>query len=887
MKDLEHKNSPKLFEPYFTQYESWREHALSEAERCLKDKQDAIIITMDLTRYFYSVDMIEADFAQIYDEYKNYAKNESDTIEGVDKVSIERLLERINNLVYRICARYSDILRQSGDADFADGKNTMLPIGFMPSMILSNWKLRDFDKAIITRINPVYYGRYVDDIIMVDKVEKISDLYVQSENDVLNQDKIMDYFFINCCCDRTSQCKPHEAILHGETKVDNDKKGYIQYYIESNVMSGNSRISLQGHKVKVFYFKESATSALIDCFRRQIAKNASGFKFMPGVDCLVDDNDYGEFFKLINKESINKFRGIEKFEFDKYGASKALGKLLKVTSLISDKKEIKVIRGILNMFDPRLFIDNYSLWERIFEILIVNGQYDTLLDTIKDIFEIIENQMCGKGGAQEGIISKGKECLKKYLLISAYRPVALLGEADIHNLMTKIYKIYNRKDEYMPIMRSYRTTRMFNKYLLPIFIEFVDDSNELKCLYSFDKVVKTLKCLNVSEEEMEAKNYYKYLPFTVTPQEISFALKCCELESDKEELSKQKYGRYVLKLYQGMNNFGSGDGSFEKFFNTSKIDGNATNVLIDISDKDFDNKETLKIAIGNAKIDYNRIEGLLRGEKHFANKRYQEIKQLVNLAIQEKVDILVLPECYVPFEMMPLLANICARNQIAVITGIEYYLTNTGGDRDRTVYNLTGVILPYNWKDYNYASITFHHKCHYAPSEIKLIEGFNQKYKSGNGYELYRWKGVYFPVYCCYELASIKDRAIFANMLDLLIAVEWNKDINYYSNIIESLSRDLHCYCVQVNSSDYGDSRIVQPTKTEMMNIVKTKGGLNKTILVGEIDIKKLRAFQQKSIMLQNDDITFKQTPPGFSVNSPYLRNKNDSADLINKKTDN
>ena len=162
--------------------------------------------------------MIETDFAQIYDEYMKYVKNDSDTIEGVDKVSIEEFLERINNLVYRICAKYSEILRQSGDADLADDKNTMLPIGFMPSMILSNWKLKDFDKAIITRINPVYYGRYVDDIIMVDKVEKISDLYVQSEDDVLNQDKIMDYFFVKCCCDRTSQCKRHEAILRGETK---------------------------------------------------------------------------------------------------------------------------------------------------------------------------------------------------------------------------------------------------------------------------------------------------------------------------------------------------------------------------------------------------------------------------------------------------------------------------------------------------------------------------------------------------------------------------------------------------------------------------------------------------------------------------------------------
>ncbi len=885
LKDLEHKNSPKLFQPYFTQYESWREHALSEAKRCLKEKQDAIIITMDLTRYFYSVDMTETDFAQIYDEYKDYTKNENDTIEGVDKVDAEIFLEKINNLVYRICVKFSEILRQSGDMDFTDGINTMLPIGFMPSMILSNWKLRGFDKAIITRINPVYYGRYVDDIIMVDKVEKISDLYAQSEADVLEQDKVMDYFFVKCSCDKTSNRKQHKAILYSKTKKDENGKKYKQYYIDSKVMPGNSRISLQGPKVKVFYFKESAASALIDCFKKQIAKNASGFKFMPDVDCLFDDNDFGEFFKLINKESLNKFRGIEKFEFDKYGASKALGKLLKVTGFVSDKKELKLIKGILNMFDPQLFIDNYSLWERIFEILIVNGQYDTLLDTIKDIFEIIENQMCGKDGTKEGIISKGKECLKKYLLISAYRPIALLGESDIKNLMTNIFNIFNIKNQYMPIIRSYRKTRMFNKYLMPIFIEFIDDSNELKCLYNFDEVVNALKkSVNELNDAIDDIRFYKYLPFTVTPQEISFALKCCELEKGNGILGKQEYGKLILELYKKINHFGSGDESFDKFFKPSKID-NGGNIFIDITDKSFNNdKGIFKIAIGNAKIDYKRIEKLFRGEKHLTYNRYQEIIQLVNLSIKEKTDILVLPECYVPFEWIPMLANICARNQIALVTGIEYYLTKTGTSINRQVYNLTGVILPYKWKDYSYASITFHHKCHYAPNEIELIEGFNQRYEQGNGYELYRWKGVYFPVYCCYELASIKDRSIFANMLDILIAVEWNKDINYYSNIIESLSRDLHCYCVQVNSSDFGDSRIVQPTKTETLNIVKTKGGVNTTILVGEVDVKKLRSFQQKSIMSQKDDATFKQTPPGFSVNSPYLRNKKDSVNLVNQK---
>lgn len=119
-------------------------------------------------------------------------------------------------------------------------------------------------------------------------------------------------------------------------------------------------------------------------------------------------------------------------------------------------------------------------------------------------------------------------------------------------------------------------------------------------------------------------------------------------------------------------------------------------------------------------------------------------------------------------------------------------------------------------------------------------------------------------MYCCFELASIKDRALFSSYADVVVAVEWNKDINYYSNILESLSRDLHCYCVQVNSSDYGDSRITMPSKTELKDIIKTKGGNNATVLVGTIDIEKLRNFQFKEYNLQKMDKEFKPTPPLF-----------------------
>ena len=140
----------------------------------------------------------------------------------------------------------------------------------------------------------------------------------------------------------------------------------------------------------------------------------------------------------------------------------------------------------------------------------------------------------------------------------------------------------------------------------------------------------------------------------------------------------------------------------------------------------------------------------------------------------------------------------------------------------------------------------------------------NIEIEAGKSYELYNWNDFWFSVYCCYELASVNDRAIFQSYIDALIAVEWNKDTNYYSNIVESLSRDIHCFCVQVNTSEYGDSRITKPSKTESKNIIQVKGGQNSTVLVEELDFSALREFQIKGNLNQKNWSDFKQTPPGF-----------------------
>ena len=279
----------------------------------------------------------------------------------------------------------------------------------------------------------------------------------------------------------------------------------------------------------------------------------------------------------------------------------------------------------------------------------------------------------------------------------------------------------------------------------------------------------------------------------------------------------------------------------------------------------------MKLAIANVRLRHDNFQRIVKGNPNRSYKRYRDTAKIINEAMDERADMLIMPEAYLPFEWIPTVARTCARNNLAIVTGIEHIKF---GDK---IFNLTAVILPYDDLMSRSAFVVFHLKTHYAPAEKQEINGYRLKEVEGNHYELYKWYDCYFPVYCCYELTSITDRAMFQSYSDFLVAIEWNRDVNYYSNILEALSRDIHCYCVQVNSSDYGDSRITKPSKTEEKDIMRTKGGINSTILVDEIDIDIIRDFQLKGYELQAMDKRFKPTPPGFNQDIVLKKIKGES----------
>jgi len=250
-------------------------------------------------------------------------------------------------------------------------------------------------------------------------------------------------------------------------------------------------------------------------------------------------------------------------------------------------------------------------------------------------------------------------------------------------------------------------------------------------------------------------------------------------------------------------------------------------------------------------IDFKNI---LAEKRRNISKRCAEISKIVNEAIFYRSNVLIFPEAYIPITFLPVIQAKAAANDMVIIGGIEHI------KRGNLVYNLTVTLIPIVNNKMRYALPFFHPKMYYSPEEELAITTSKCNPVRGRGHTLFNWNSLSFVTFCCYELTSLEERSKFKREADIVFGVEWNKDTSYFSNIIESLCRDRCCFCAQSNMSVYGDSRIVQPTKSATKNIARVKGGINGTVIIDEIDVEALR----KHINSPDKDDGFKPLPAGY-----------------------
>ncbi len=306
----------RTFSKYFDKYQEWRDRAINEAQKLYHANEGAIIVSLDIKNYYDTVDL------------------DINTIDSIDIRHIE-----LNKLLGKIHNRYRQIRNK---------KNNILPIGLISSGILANYYLYNFDDRVTKKLKPKYYGRYVDDILIV----------LRDTNKYTNINDILNSYFIK-----------------NNLLIDSN---------DSFLLSTNENLCLQKDKLKLYHFLPNEPLTILNEFKRNIRKNSSEFRFFPDEGRIFKEVSENSF-QVIYSDTINKLRSIEGISTNKYGASKHLANILfvlKYTHRISRKNRTLIHRQIEDLFKGRRCVELSGLWSKVILIYTITKDLDNLIKFI-------------------------------------------------------------------------------------------------------------------------------------------------------------------------------------------------------------------------------------------------------------------------------------------------------------------------------------------------------------------------------------------------------------------------------------------------------------------------------------------------------------------------
>lgn len=832
-------NSRSIFKYYVRQYGSWRDRALGVATDIHKNNENVALLSLDLKSYFYNVCL---DFSKIADKIET-------AFENVDR--LRRIALKLNESLEKIFLAYLDKIAPHLEFTHPDCKHKEpgLPIGFASSSVLGNWYLAKFDKDIIEKARPDYYGRYVDDIILVFRNPGTD------YRDKLTVESIVSKFL-------------RKHLIGDETANESC------FHIEVD----GHQLPVQKDKLIFYRLEKEYSRAVLEVFREELQERSSAFRFLPGEEI---DSELDKFaYDVLYEGSHNKLRSIAGLRENATELASYLARHITLHRLCKVNRKDSVLPQLKLFFKGKNVLQFSRFWEKVYQYAVVVRNYDF----IRTFYGYLDSEIKKAGVHSEetrnGTLSERlQQDLSLYNRISLGLSVALLDEdlfqpnGEISGRGKKVKGCFSlpvRNEKIRQLAADFRAANLFRHRLvawpLANFTGFRGDLTDERKFRESD-----MKDLDFNDEKIQRSPRFIhfdewqlfYLQKSLAEAEIEH-----RSLSQWQEVFRKEHERY----FSGMSVDRSGDGHIcgemqvlkrlrKTFTEEENSKEKSQKYSISVGKKPERLPKKIRIALANVKISRSDIENAIRKDKkpNISFERQTSLYEMINSAVRERADVLVMPELSTPVSWLPFMAAHCRKHQLAIIFGLEYW--EAGG----CVYNLLVELLPFKLSEkYNSCYMTARVKNHYAPAERKLINNLrlNPPHNQETYYNKVSWRCINFASYNCFELADIGHRALFKSEIDILFACACNRDINYFHSILESAVRDMHCYVVHSNASQYGGSCVLKPAKTEDKTMLYAKGGENPCVLITEIDVATLRDFQYGPNSRGKD--SFKPLPPGF-----------------------
>lgn len=792
----------KLFKIYFPQYCKWKNNAIQTVSNINRLNKSQLLFSLDVKSFYYSVkwkfDILDH---KLGDDERYVALK---FLTGMIQCIFEKYTILINE--YRV------IEQNIGDKEY------VLPIGLFSSMLLANIYMYELDEKISSKPDVLYYGRYVDDIILIMDV-------TGDEKNIL-ADTVFQRYLVE-----------KNNFLVSESNNKYTIADYADLYI-------------QKEKVKIMFFNKTGSKVLIDQLLKTVIY-PSQMNVIPKTELsLVDFEEAVYYHNGIDTET--KIRDIGQLEISRFQLGWHMSQI--VTNNRVRKEHVvteerirrqKEKDSILRFFRGMKALEYSSNWINAmyyFMLTSDNNRFDwrnfkkNIIEAIRQIdvdnIEDIRNNKIKK------IVSKLKKDLMLHLQISISTVLAL-------NIC------FSRKEKrsVLFLAQQMRKANLFNhnlvSYPLINYSDNIDDTCDLTNvtsdqMQSMGLSIKDSRKSKFSPRFVHLEEIYQYVFMEEVVNGGNYFVDDEKVTAQGKIDRIEKYFFEINEIYT-KNNFCSAvnvRNENRKQYVLQKIKlGNQSAP-----------KKMVKIAIANIKLNAKRCCLGLDCAKDVEIDRLSLIDFMARAysnGKKDRVDFLVFPEFYMPLQWVADVLAFVRKSGITVISGLQYVTYNN------RAYNNVAIFAPINTGKYRSAVLLAREKNDYAPLERKILalEKYECKDQDKPVYQLINNEGVKYGLFLCYEFTDIMARSLYKDKVDILFAPEHNRDTSYFSNIIETTVRDLHTFIVQANTSIYGDSRITGPFGRNNRNVLQIKGGDKDDIIIGTIELGKVKKYQQNENM--------------------------------------
>lgn len=835
------------FKRYLPYYRQWREKGLTAMHQGLEDKKRVAAVTADLRLFYHSLSpkfLLDPDYL---------------TTVGLEGVLTSDQKEFTLGLIkaIRAWAKETPLHNQNPSVG--------LPVGLSASRLIANVALAEFDKTILQEITPLYYGRYVDDVILV-----LHDTHgFQNSKDV--------WGFLE------NRMKGLLAV----DEVQQDEKTEISVSFNSEYL-GESVLKFMGSKQKVFLLKGASGLVLVNSIRRQINEQASEWRRLPEMEDQLDQiattllaacGDDGKAVDSLRKTddlSISRagfaicLRDFEAFEQD-----------LEPYEWPEQRKEFfeTVCRHFLVM--PKIF-DYAPYIPRLMGLAVACHDYkaaNQILDRLHQILGSLEKDCSTTIAGEEGGLTHKRDILSKWqqhIGKSLYEAsVAALTPKHIHDA-EKLETVFGNRLLNPPGTRRKSLKTIFNQAKS----WFFRDLSRRPFRMRYMPFTRKNECWNRIPAEYFSSNELRLNPLF---EDYLWG----QLQNFSSHLSKDKNtDTFPLAFLFPTRPFGVG----ELFMLApAKITDNDFIQDLTLAFRGFRSKRELphwygddgdilcvplqqkgkiRFALGSLETLDASWVAAARAEREPDSSRYGRINNLVNgvIASRIKPNYLLLPELSVPARWFGRLSTKLAYQGISLVAGVDYL---HHGERKKRVANQVWASLLSDFVGFPLGIIYRQDKITAALHEesalwqvagAELIPLMPEEQKP-----VIRHANFQFAILICSELTNIEYRSRLRGKVDAILVPEWNKDTKSFSALVEATALDLHAYVIQCNDRKYGDSRIRGPFRENWQrDVVRIKGGLEDYSVTGEIEVFKLRNFQANH--RSPTDGLFKPVPDGYQL---------------------